>query len=57
MQLDVDVQETEVSWLDPGEPPAALAGVGIVSVQAEISPAISKNPAIDRPPTTRAPRS
>ena len=66
MQADVDVHETEVRWLDPGdgfdpedcvdpedwlepgEPSSALAVVGIVNVQAESSPAMSRTPASER---------
>jgi hypothetical protein len=48
MQVDIDVQETEVSWLDSGRPPLALALAGVVNVQAVSSPAISTTPASER---------
>ncbi|HVA03958.1 MAG TPA: hypothetical protein VMU64_09420 [Acidimicrobiales bacterium] len=57
MQVDVDVQETEVRRLDPEDPPLALASAGVVSAQAVIRPAIRRSPASVREVLARAPRS
>jgi hypothetical protein len=57
MQVDIEVQETEVSRLDPGIPPLALALAGVVNVQAVIKPAIRRTPASVRGVRARAPRS
>jgi hypothetical protein len=57
MQVDIDVQETEVSRLEPEKPPVALAGAGVVSAQAVMRPAIRSTPARVREVRARAPRS
>jgi hypothetical protein len=57
MQVDIEVQETEVSRLDPEKPPLALALGGAVSVQAVMRPAIRRTPASVREVRARAPRS
>jgi hypothetical protein len=45
MQVGVEVQEIEVSTLDPEDPPLALASAGIVKVHVVIRPAIRRSPA------------
>jgi len=57
MQVDIDVQETEVSTLDPEKPPLTLACAGVVNVQAVIRPAMRRTPASVRGVRARAPRS
>lgn len=43
--MDIELQETEVSRLDPEKPPLALALAGVVNVQAVTKPAIRRTPA------------
>jgi hypothetical protein len=55
-QVDVEVQETEVSRLDGEEPAVALAGAGVVNVHAAIRLAIRRSPARGRRVRARARR-
>lgn len=57
MQVDAEVQETEVSRLDPENPPLALAAAGEVNVHAVIRPAIRRTAAGVRRVRARAPTS
>jgi len=57
MQVDIEVQETEVGRLDPETASLALAFAGVVNVQAVIRPAMRRTPASVRGVRARAPRS
>jgi hypothetical protein len=54
MQVDIEVQDTEVSRLDPENSPVALALAGVVTVQAAMRPAIRRTPASVRGVRARA---
>jgi len=56
MQVDIDVQDTEVNRLDPENPPLAFAFAGMVNVQVVTRPVTTSTTARVRRARARAPR-